>query len=56
LARDFPSVDHALSEIARLSGELTLPMGSIHVISDIHGEHRKLRHIINNASGTLRPL
>jgi fructose-1,6-bisphosphatase III len=56
LSRDFSSIDRAISEIARLSGELTLPMGSIHVISDVHGEHRKLRHIINNASGTLRPL
>lgn len=56
LSKEFPSIDRALSEIARLSAELTLPMGSIHVISDVHGEHRKLRHIINNASGTLRPL
>ena len=35
---------------------LTLPKGTIHVISDIHGEDKKLRHVINNASGTLRPL
>ena len=56
LSKEFPSIDRALAEIARLSAELTLPMGSIHVISDVHGEHRKLRHIINNASGTLRPL
>ena len=26
------------------------------MISDIHGEDKKLRHVINNASGTLRPL
>ncbi len=56
LAQEFPSVDRAIAEIARLSAELTLPMGSIHVISDVHGEDRKLRHVINNASGTLRPL
>ena len=35
---------------------LTLPKGTIHVISDVHGEDKKLRHVINNASGTLRPL
>ena len=29
---------------------------TVHVISDIHGEDKKLRHVINNASGTLRPL
>ncbi len=35
---------------------MSLPKGAIHVISDIHGEDKKLRHVINNASGTLRPL
>ncbi|RFC44923.1 MAG: 6-bisphosphatase-3 [Verrucomicrobia bacterium] len=56
LSQEFPNIDSAVAEIARLSAELTLPMGAIHIISDIHGEDRKLRHIINNASGTLRPL
>ena len=56
LAHEVPNVDSAIAEIARLSAELTLPKGTIHVISDIHGEDKKLRHVINNASGTLRPL
>src|SRR6195952_3251866 len=56
LAREVPNIDFAVAEIARFSAELTLPKGTIHVISDIHGEDKKLRHIINNASGTLRPL
>ena len=56
LSRQFPSVDSAMAEIARLSAVLTLPKGTVHVISDIHGEDKKLRHVINNASGTLRPL
>jgi fructose-1,6-bisphosphatase III len=56
LARERPNIDSAIAEIARLSAELTLPRGTIHVISDIHGEDKKLRHVINNASGTLRPL
>lgn len=56
LARRFPNPDTALAEIARLSAELTLPKGAIHIVSDIHGEDVKLRHIVNNASGTLRPL
>lgn len=56
LARDFPNLDSVTAEIARLSGGLTLPMPTVHVLSDIHGEDRKLRHVINNASGTLRPL
>lgn len=56
LADKFPNVDAAVAEIARLSAVQTLPQGAIHVISDIHGEDKKLRHVINNASGTLRPL
>jgi fructose-1,6-bisphosphatase-3 len=56
LSRQVPTLDAALAEIARLRAELTLPRGTIHVISDVHGEDVKLRHVINNASGTLRPL
>src|SRR5258708_24585877 len=56
LARETPNIDSAIAEIARFSAELTLTKGTIHVISDIHGEDKKLRHVINNASGTLRPL
>ncbi len=56
LSSRFKDADSATSEIARLTAELTLPKGSIHVLSDVHGEDVKLRHIINNASGTLRPL
>lgn len=56
LTREIPTIDAAIAEIVRFSAELTLPKGTIHVISDIHGEDKKLRHVINNASGTLRPL
>src|SRR6266550_249738 len=56
LSREFANIDAATAEIVRFSAELTLPKGTIHVISDIHGEDKKLRHVINNASGTLRPL
>ena len=56
LGRQFPGIDAAVAEIARLSAELTLPRRTVHVVSDVHGEDAKLRHVINNASGTLRPL
>ena len=54
LSHEVPNIDAAVAEIARYSAELTLPQGTIHVLSDIHGEDQKLRHVINNASGTLR--
>ncbi len=56
LAHEFPSAELAIAEMAGLRARLTLPKGTIHVISDVHGEHAKLRHVINNASGALRPL
>lgn len=56
LAERFPTLDAALAEAAALRATLSLPKGVVHVVSDVHGEHKKLRHIINNASGSLRPL
>lgn len=56
LSARFPSADSAITESAALRAKLTLPMGVVHVISDIHGEDTKLRHVINNASGALRSL
>jgi fructose-1,6-bisphosphatase-3 len=56
LRDQFPTAEAALAAIARLRATLTLPKGTIHVISDVHGEYVKLKHIINNASGSLRPL
>ncbi|MDX2130654.1 MAG: fructose-bisphosphatase class III [Planctomycetota bacterium] len=56
LAARFPTAESAICEIAALRAKLTLPMGVVHVISDVHGEDAKLRHVINNASGALRGL
>ncbi len=56
LARRYPTQDAVLAEIGHLQSVLTLPKGTVHVVSDVHGEDKKLKHIINNASGTLRPL
>src|ERR1051326_4316181 len=56
LAARYPSADLALAEAAALRAALGLPKGVVHVVSDVHGEYKKLRHIINNASGSLRPL
>ncbi len=56
LAIRYPNVASAQSEIAACKAGLTLPKPAVHVISDIHGDYKKLRHVINNASGKLRPL
>ncbi len=56
LSAQYPSVDHVLTALASLRSVLTLPTGATHVISDIHGEYKKLVHVVHNASGSLRPL
>lgn len=52
----YPNIKRVLAAIATCEGRLRLPTGSIHIISDIHGESKKLRHIVNNASGFLKQL
>lgn len=56
LRRRYPNAEATLAEIGYLASVLTLPKGTVHVVSDVHGEHKKLKHILNNASGSLRPL
>ena len=56
LRRQYPTPDAAAGRLALLAAECSLPKGTVHVISDVHGEDRKLRHVLNNASGSLRPL
>ena len=56
LAKRYPSVDAALAARANLEAILTLPKMTVHVVSDVHGEDIKLRQVIANASGSLRPL
>jgi fructose-1,6-bisphosphatase III len=56
LADRYPNIAAARAEIAALRAGLSLPKPVVHVISDIHGDYKKLRHVLNNASGSLRPL
>ena len=55
LSRIYPTERAAAARAATLRARLQLPRPTVHVISDIHGEYAKLRHVINNASGALRP-
>ena len=56
LAERFPTIGRAQAEIAALRASLLLPRPVVHVLSDVHGEYGKLRHVLNNVSGRLRPL
>ena len=54
LGERFQSVEALCTEIARLSAQLSLPKGTEHFMSDIHGEYESFCHIMNNCSGVIR--
>lgn len=54
LSRSYPSVQSVCTEIINLRAILNLPKGTEHFISDIHGEYEGFRHILRNASGSVR--
>lgn len=54
LSRDFPTIQAVSAEIINLNAICCLPKGTEHFMSDLHGEDRAFRHIMNNCSGALR--
>jgi len=54
LAEQFPSIQALCTEITRLRAMLSLPKGTEHFMSDIHGEYEAFCHIMNNCSGVIR--
>ncbi len=54
LARQFPSRADASTEIINLQAILSLPKGTEHFLTDIHGEYEQFNHVLKNGSGTVR--
>ena len=54
LAMQYPNMRAASSEIIHLQAILSLPKGTEHFMSDLHGEAEAFVHILNNASGAVR--
>lgn len=54
LAEKWPTKKDVMSEIINLSAILSLPKGTEHFISDIHGEHEHFTHVMRTASGVIR--
>lgn len=54
LAQEYPTVSSAATEIINLSAILSLPKGTEHFITDIHGEYDQFTHILRNGSGAIR--
>ena len=53
LAEKYPNRAAVCSEIVHLRAILSLPKGTEHFISDLHGEYGAVRHILNNCSGVI---
>jgi fructose-1,6-bisphosphatase-3 len=54
LARSFPTIAAASTEIINLEAILNLPKGTEHFLADLHGEYEAFQHVLRNASGAIK--
>ena len=54
LSEKFPSRKAVITELINLKAIISLPKGTEHIVSDLHGESGAFVHIIKNASGVVR--
>ena len=54
LAKQYPSISKASTEIINLEAILNLPKGTEHFVSDIHGEYEPFVHVLKNGSGVVK--
>ena len=54
LSEKYPSIPAVCREIINLKAILSLPKGTEHFMSDLHGEYEAFHHILNNAAGVIK--
>lgn len=54
LAVQYPTIAAASTEIINLQAILSLPKGTEHFLTDIHGEYEQFNHVLKNCSGSVR--
>ena len=54
MSKKYPNVKAASEEIINLNAILSLPKGTEHFLSDLHGEHEAFIHMLKSASGVIR--
>ena len=54
LAKEYPTIESAASEIINLSAIRSLPKGTEYFFSDIHGEYEAFLHMLRSASGMIK--
>ncbi len=54
IAKQYPTVAAASTEIINLQAILNLPKGTEHFLTDVHGEYEQFLHVLKNGSGAVR--
>lgn len=54
LAKQYPNIDSVCTEIINLRAILSLPKGTEHFLTDLHGEYEAFTHVLRNASGVIK--
>ena len=54
LSKQFPTIADAATEIINLQAILSLPKGTEHFLTDIHGEYEAFAHVLKNGSGSVK--
>lgn len=54
LSRQFPTIADAATEIINLQAIMSLPKGTEHFLTDIHGEWEQFIHVLKNGSGSVK--
>lgn len=54
LSKQYPTIAAAATEIINLKAISSLPKGTEHFITDVHGEYEQFQHVLKNGSGAIR--
>lgn len=54
MAKQYPTIASAATEIINLQAILNLPKSTEHFLTDIHGEYEQFNHVLKNGSGSVR--
>ncbi len=54
LSEKFPNSNSAITELINLQAIMSLPKGTEHFVSDLHGASSEFIHMVKNASGVIR--
>lgn len=54
LSKQFPTIADASTEIINMQAIMSLPKGTEHFLTDIHGEYEQFNHVLKNGSGSVK--